>query len=313
MKKFFVVFVVLIVLAGCVTETLTPTATVTLKATPTLTVPSVTSTIPPIITPSPPPTPTVTPTPAFPSSLESFREEVKNNCAPLPVESGVYSEDIPVGKKIGLARDYLFSQIGEGSVRYDIHEYPYNKARWYCRGIVISLNPNEHVRLSKWGRWLNPVTVAYWSENGIVRYDYFPDPALLLTPTPTKGSNYFPPSYNDFLIDSSDECVLLEHISEELKSRGITEESSEVKKGNAIFELLVRDIEEYVGWELVSSSGLIEEERWFCVSVIGTNVTVTESELIESWNNWEFPVVMGYYSKNGLVVYEYEPTTMPAP
>jgi len=242
--------------------------------------------------------------------MESFREEIENNCAPIPPEANISSE------KSYLIDDFLLSQIGEGRVVMGIVTDPGNEnGKWYCRGIVTTSNPNEYVRLSSWGRWLSHVTVAYWSESGIVRYDYVPDPALLLTPTPTRGSDYFPPSYNDFLIDSSEECALLEHISEELKSRGITEESSEIKKGNAVFELLVEEVEEYVGWKLVSSSGTIEGERFFCVTVIGTKASVSEAELIENWGNWKYPVVMGYYSKDkdGLVIYEYEPTTMPAP
>lgn len=31
------------------------------------------------------------------------------------------------------------------------------------------------------------------------------------------------------------------------------------------------------------------------------------------WGNWGIPVFLGYYSKNGLVVYKYEPTIAPSP
>jgi len=307
----FVVIAVMVMLAGCQA---TPEATPTVTLMPTTVTPTLVPTSTPTQTLTPTPTLTITPTliqtPTFPSSLEDFQEEVRSNCAHLPEESGVYSED-PNLRKISLLRDYLLSQVGEGVIVLDIPVYPGDPTKWDCRGEVIIPNEQFGLRLSNWGKWLHPVTLAYWSSNGLVRYDYIPDPTLLLTPTPTKGPEYFPKTRNDFLADKSEECGLPDYISEELKSRGITEESDEIEKSDTIFELLVKDIGEYVGRELVSFSGLIEARRWFCVCAIGTTENVDEDELFDNWGEWDYPVYAGYYTPNGLVVYKYAP--MPAP
>lgn len=311
MKKIEILSFVVIVLAGCQSATPMPTATPTATLMPTMeSTPTPTQTLTPTLTLTI--TPTLTQTPTFPSSFESFKEEVKSNCARLPEESGIYSEDQKL-HKISLLQDYFLSQI-EGRITLDIPVYPGDTTKWDCRGEIIV--PNEHlgtIRLSNWGRWAHPVTLAYWSSQGLVRYDYIPDPNLLLTPTPTKGPDYFPKTSNDFRADFSEECGLPNHILEELKSRGITEENDEIEKSDTIFELLVKDIGEYVGRELVSFSGLIEARRWFCVCAIGTTENVDEDELFDNWGEWQYPVYAGYYTTNGLVVYKYEPATVPAP
>ena len=317
MKKIsFVVITVMVMLAGCQSATPMPTATPTATLMPTMAstpIPTPTQTLTPTLTL------TITPTknPVFPSFLEDFREEVRSNCAHLPEESGIYSED-PSLNKLSLLKDYLLSQIG-GVIVIDIPGYPDDDTKWDCRGEVIIPEEYFGFGLSDWGKWAYPVTLAYWSSNGLVRYDYIPDPNLLLTPTPTKGTEYFPKTYNDFLADSSEECGLPDYISEELKSRGIPEESEVsdeiyVERDNILRELLFRDIEEYVGKELVFISSTTEFRRWYCVTAIGIETTenVTEDELLENWGNWDFPVAMGFYSENGLVVYKYEPD-MPAP
>jgi hypothetical protein len=151
----------------------------------------------PIITPTPILTSTSTPIP-FPISLEDFRQEIKNNCAFPPEEvepinpfPDIPFQSYPEDVKFRLMREGMLSWLkNEVKKEVGIDEIttlgiaPYvesNDDNWYCVGIVLvpSLAETQTRNFeSDWGKWDYPTTLIYWSEKGLVIYEYQP-------PTPT--------------------------------------------------------------------------------------------------------------------------------
>ncbi len=179
----FLVFTVLI-LSGCVSTTPTPAATSTM--TPTMT-PTMTYTATLTSTPTLIPTPT----PVFPASFEDFKLEMRKNCVPPPVELEItIPTDIPtpvppslkLGLKEGAMLSFLFSEVGKDEDEMEYWgifpepNYETNEDNWFCRGIIIFPKVERpNVEEDSWAKWNFPVTLAYWSSNGLVVYEYQPE------------------------------------------------------------------------------------------------------------------------------------------
>ena len=185
MKKIKILsFVVIVFLAGCQAATPIPTATPTVTLMPTITftvtptpTPTSTPTPTPTITPTLTPTITSTPTPVFPSSMEDFKEEIKNNCAPPPFnpeDSWPFPEEMPEYQKIDMLSFFItYKATGKENIR--VVKYSPSDTDWYCFGIAIPesfdkffYNPDD------WGNWPCSVILAYWSKEGLVTYEYEP-------------------------------------------------------------------------------------------------------------------------------------------
>ena len=206
-QVFLVVLAIFLILAGCSAPApVTPTATAALStavSTPTR-IPTATATLTPM--PTPTPTPTITPTstatqtltPPFPS-YENFREEVRQNCALPPVElnpqspiPGISFQDLPEEIKLVLMQKELFSWIQDESGKkgdsMGIVPYPnIDNKNWYCIGKMIvdqknlgdNPSPEDYAKvfndyLNDWGKWDFQVSLVYWSQNGLVVYEYQP-------------------------------------------------------------------------------------------------------------------------------------------
>jgi len=61
------------------------------------------------------------------------------------------------------------------------------------------------------------------------------------------------------------------------------------------------------------------EESWWCIGFLASTKefsadnTQEFQEFQNQWGNWNLPIILFYWSSNGLVVYEYEPKNTPAP
>ena len=162
------------------------------------------------------------------------------------------------------------------------------------------------------------------------------------TPTPTPTPIIFPLSNEDFRKEIEENCIspeveLLEKIEniylpDVIRSWRFNNEDLEdlpnelimVYKGEALVkflkEQLLKEKEIEVNEGVNNHNTLIvlaDSDRWFCVGFVWTtkNFETPESlfEYIDNWGNWDSPVYLGYYSKDGPVFYEYEPATLPAP
>jgi hypothetical protein len=213
MKK-IITFFVTFVLVSCTTTTYTPytsytpTATVTTAMMPRVTsvpthtpIPTSTATLTltPTSTVMATPTLELTATPVFPSSMESFREEVGQNCF-LPEEEFLEIENsyfsyLPDFMK-GISKEYLSDEIisdlkrealidslakniEENWVKFNVTAgIVGDVGTWYCVGIVVTTSNNsgiiELLEESNWGNWNFPLVLAYWSKDGLVVYEYEP-------------------------------------------------------------------------------------------------------------------------------------------
>ena len=190
MKTRIVVLIVLtIALIGCsATAISTATSTATQTFTPTITLtfkPTLTLTPTPTLTLTPTATPTSTPKP-FPASLDDFIEEVDNNCAKPPEEEMdqfwlfPYATDF-MEKSFYLAM-FFADKVGKGNFEVRaVGGIQLTEEGWYCVGAVVAPSIDEvfpprnyEEELKRWGKWSIPVTLVYWSSNGLVVYNYEP-------------------------------------------------------------------------------------------------------------------------------------------
>ena len=200
MKTKWIGFLVsLVFVTGCSAPMTTATPTVTSTATPTAT---------PTLTPKLTSTPKMAPTPiTFPPSFKDFGKEIMENCALPPKFELKYSsdpsyQDMP--KSIIFENmqvemlEWLRSKSGKEEWDYwGINIYDSNLDIWYCVGAALTpsiadivshpdmwfgngviLIPSKEESwenpFKNWGEWDVPVTLAYWSENGLVTYEYQP-------------------------------------------------------------------------------------------------------------------------------------------
>lgn len=198
MKK-LIFLVICTVLAGCpVAPMPTPTPTVISTATPTATstlTPSLTST--PIIGPTPIP---------FPPSFKDFGREIMENCAPPPKFKLKYFsdssfQDIPSSIKLENMQLEMFEWLRSKSEKeewdyWGISLY-WDENIWYCVGVALTPSITDIISnpdmwfsnvvilipskkdlwenpFKNWGEWDVPVTLAYWSEDGLVVYEFQP-------------------------------------------------------------------------------------------------------------------------------------------
>jgi len=214
--KRLVFLVICIVLAGCSvpmpTATPTVTVTITLTLTSTLT-PTFTSTVTPTATPTI--TPTLTSTPkSFPASYEDFEKEVRDKCVIPPQDAVAELENLALNDpRYQEAPEYAKEQIKwnlmfikmtfwlanqtteEGNFIVGVDVYlPSSADNWYCTGDIlfppapIGKSPEEYfeelvplVSEDWWGKWEYPITLSYWSKDGLVVYKY--EPATMPTST----------------------------------------------------------------------------------------------------------------------------------
>ena len=195
-KKWSFLFVILVIVTGCsaptttavTTVTATPNPIFTLTFTPTLTPTSTQTPTPmPTATSTVKPTATSTPTPKpFPASLDDFIEEVDNNCAKPPEEEMdqfwlfPYATDF-MEKSFYLAM-FFADKVGKGNFEVRaVGGIQLTEEGWYCVGAVVAPSIDEvfpprnyEEELKRWGKWSIPVTLVYWSSNGLVVYNYEP-------------------------------------------------------------------------------------------------------------------------------------------
>ena len=125
--------------------------------------------------------PTLTPSLIFPSSLEEFQEEIKNNCSePLfdsdePEDPWFLSEE---NKWEGMAY-FLKDQVGQEKMNPYIIIFADPTLQtinemWYCIGVELASSEKILDEDKQWNNWTIPVILAYWSKNGLVTYEYQP-------------------------------------------------------------------------------------------------------------------------------------------
>ena len=202
MKKRIVVSVVIVLfLSGCISAS-TPSPIPNSVSTQ-ISISTVAPTLTPVLTS----TSTITPTPIpFPPTFKDFGKEIIGNCAPPPKFKLKYSsessfQDMP--KSIILENmqlemsEWLKDKSEKEEWDYWSIKIYWDENIWYCVGVVLApsiidiisqpdmwfgsgviLIPSKENSwenpFKDWGEWNVPVTLAYWSENGLVTYKYEP-------------------------------------------------------------------------------------------------------------------------------------------
>ena len=167
-----------------------------------------------------------------------------------------------------------------------------------------------------------------------------PMPTLIPTktpiPIPTPTPKTFPASYDAYAEEVKENCVSPSpEVVAEMEKLAINGQypmyqSPDEGKGDLKWVAMqgqmmlwlknqiedAKSIESIVAANPYSS---IDSETWYCIGDIlflyKKQIHMKELDSLlseEVWGRWEGPVVLNYWTKDGLVVYNYEPT-MPAP
>jgi len=128
--------------------------------------------------------------------------------------------------------------------------------------------------------------------------------------TPTQISTKIFPSFDAFIKEIKDNCSeppenefsIAQLTPPEKRDfmRSFLQQEFQQKTGEMNMEVYEIDLE------------LPTETNWFCIgiSLSSSNKDVwgnTHEESLKKWGKWNIPVYLAYWSKNGLVTYEYEP------
>lgn len=169
-----------------------------------------------------------------------------------------------------------------------------------------------------------------------------------VTPTPTSTLKSFPASYEDFEKEIWENCVIppQEAVNEiensvlndpkyqklyqyyQTEYNMTLEDVKKAFKWNTMFRemgfrLANQTTEEETFIIGVDPYSTITSDNWYCEGVIlfppgpiGKSPEEYYEELLpltykDWWGKWEYPITLSYWSKDGLIVYKYQPATMP--
>ena len=137
-----------------------------------------------------------------------------------------------------------------------------------------------------------------------------PASTLLPTSTPTQSPTKIFPSFDAFIKEVKNNC------SEPSEKEFSIAQLTPPEKRDFMRSFLQQELQQKTGemnmevYEL--DLELPTETNWFCIgiSLSSSNKDVwgnTHEESLERWGKWSIPVYLAYWSKDGLVTYEYKP------
>jgi len=146
-----------------------------------------------------------------------------------------------------------------------------------------------------------------------------PTPILTSTSTPIP----FPISLEDFRQEIKNNCAFppeeVEPINPfpDIPFQSYPEDVKFRLMREGMLSWLKNEVEKEVGIDEITILGIApyfesNNDNWYCV---GLGLIPKSSEDIlgfsfdEDWSNWDFPIMLVYWSKDGLVTYRYQPPT----